>query len=53
VKIKYEGPFDRVQIAVTGQWVDQGKAVEVEDAVAKSLLEQSDWKKVPNKKDDD
>lgn len=52
MKLKYVGPFDQVEIAATGQWVEQGKTVEVEDAVAKSLLEQSIWEKVPNKKDD-
>lgn len=47
-KIRYVGPHDEVQIAATGQIVQQNHQVEIEDDdLAKSLLEQTDnWEKV-------
>jgi hypothetical protein len=51
VKIKYIGGFPEVEIADTGQIVEQGKTVEVDDDLGKSLIEQSDnWEKVTDRK---
>jgi hypothetical protein len=51
-KIRYIGPNDEVQIAATGQIVQQNHQVEVEDdELAKSLLEQTDnWEPVTKEK---
>lgn len=48
MQIRYTGPFDQVEIAATGQVVDRGQTVDIEDqAVAAALLTQADtWKKV-------
>lgn len=53
MKLKYVGMFDEVQIAATGQTVERGKTVDVDDdKLAKSLLEQKDnWQKVTVKKE--
>ena len=47
-KIRYVGPFaEGVEIADTGQWVQQNHQVEVDEDVEKLLLEQKDnWEKV-------
>lgn len=51
-KIRYVGPFDQIQIAATGQVVEQNHQVEIEDdELAKSLLEQTDnWELVKKEK---
>ena len=50
-KIRYIGPEVEVQIAATGQVVQQNHQVEIEDDdLAASLLEQeSNWEKVTSK----
>ena len=52
-KLRYVGPFSEVQIAATGQTVQQNHQVEIEDDdLAKSLLEQTDnWERVTAKKE--
>lgn len=47
-KIRYVGPSDEVQIAATGQIVERGHQVEIEDdELAKSLLQQEEnWERV-------
>ena len=52
-KIRYVGPDAEVQIAATGQVVQQNHQVEVEDdELAKSLLEQKDiWERVTTTKE--
>lgn len=53
MKLKYVGFHDEVTIAATGQNVERGKTVDIEDdKLAKSLLEQVDaWQKVTGKKE--
>lgn len=52
MKLKYIGPFPSIEIGATGQIVERGKTVEVEDdTLAKSLLKQDDWEKADSKKD--
>lgn len=49
-KIRYVGPFDAVEIAETGEVVQQNHQVEVDSDLAKRLLEQSVWEKADAKK---
>lgn len=48
-KIRYVGPFDEVEIAETGDRVQQNHQVEVDADLAKRLLEQSVWEKADAK----
>lgn len=48
-KIRYVGPFDVVEIAETGQSVEQNHQVDVEEDVAKRLLEQAVWEPATKK----
>lgn len=51
-KIRYVGPNTEVQIAATGQIVEQGHQVEIEDdELAKSLLQQEVWERVTTPKE--
>lgn len=51
-KIRYVGPHDEVEIAATGQFVQRGHQVEIEDDdLAKSLLDQSVWEPVTKTKE--
>lgn len=51
-KLRYVGPSDEVQIAATGQIVQRGHQVEVEDdELAKALLEQDVWERVTTPKE--
>lgn len=43
MKITYDGPFDAVEIAETGQVVEHGRTVEVPDELGKRLCEQDIW----------
>ena len=43
MRITYDGPFDAVEIAPTGQIVERGKSVDVPDEIGKSLCEQDTW----------
>lgn len=45
--VKYVGPYEGVEIAATGQWVNRGETVSIEDDdLAKNLLEQADdWER--------
>ena len=50
-KFKYVGPFDEVEIAATGQVVQRGHQVEIEDPdVSAGLDGQADWEPVVDKK---
>ena len=49
MRITYQGPFDEVQIAATGQIAEQGKPIEVDDDIAENLVEQDCWKKSTSK----
>lgn len=43
-----------LEIAATGDFVDPGQTVEVDDALGKSLLEQpANWQAVKSKKEND
>lgn len=51
MEIRYVGPFDRVEIADTGDEVAQGEIVTVDDELGASLLEQPDnWQPVKGAK---
>lgn len=43
LRITYVGPFEAVEIADSGQVVEFGEEVEVEDELALRLLEQDVW----------
>lgn len=50
-KFKYVGPFEEVEIAATGQVVERGHQVEIEDPeVSKGLEGQADWAPVVQSK---
>jgi hypothetical protein len=53
MKIKYVGFDTGLQIAATGQLVDPGDVVEVDDALGKNLTQQDIWEpvKAPAKKE--
>jgi len=50
--IKYVGRDPEVWIAATGQLALKGEPLEVDDAVAKALVEQDIWEKVKTKAKD-
>ena len=52
MRVTYQGPFDAVEIAATGQIAKQGQPVDVPKDVGESLVEQG-WKlaKKPAKKE--
>lgn len=50
-KIRYVGSEESREIAATGQVVERGHLVEIEDdELAKSLLKQAVWEKADKKK---
>ena len=53
MKIRYRGPHDQVEIAATGQIVDRGGTVDVDDEIAAALCEQDCWQPVKAKRKDE
>jgi hypothetical protein len=51
VQVIYKGPHERVRIAATGQLAENGKPLDVDPDLGRSLLEQTDaWAAAPVKK---
>jgi hypothetical protein len=51
MNVKYVGTDHDLQIAATGQIVNPGEVVEVDDTLGKNLVEQDIWEKAPTKKE--
>ena len=51
MKVKYTGSNQGLQIAATGQVVDPGDIIEVDDKLGKSLTQQDIWEPAPTKKE--
>lgn len=50
-RVKYVGPIrPGVEIAATGQFVEFGQSVEVDDDLASALVQQSAWEAVDDTK---
>lgn len=48
--IKYNGPYEEVEVPALGATIAKGESVEVSDAQAKSLLNSENWSEVANSK---
>lgn len=53
MKVRYVGPFDAVEIAETGQVVEQNHQVEVTTELGRSLCQQATWEKADSSKRED
>ncbi|GEM_PF-3930669 len=49
MKIRYVGPHSVVEIAATGQTVERGGTVDVDDDVAEALCLQDCWQQVKSR----
>lgn len=43
MKVTYNGPYDAVEVAESGQIVERGQTVDMPDELAARLIEQSSW----------
>ncbi len=51
MRVRYDGPFDSVDVPAAGITVERGDTVEVTDEIGESLVEQADWSKASAKKE--
>lgn len=57
MRVKYQGPLDRVRLRLSGRRevvISRGETVDVPDELGESLLDQSDWARgsKPRQKDE-